>query len=204
MTRPDEPPRRSLTRARLLRAALGASAVVAGGTATAGWPGGGAPAAAPSESTDVKILNLFLLLEQVQEGFYEEAVRNGRLEEPLRTFARTVAVQETEHVAVLTDRLGGRARERPRSDYGDAVSDPERFQQAAIKLEESAIAAFISQGANLTRDALSAIVPLVSVEARQVAWVRDLAGVSPAPRAADPAREAQDVLDELRREGFIT
>jgi hypothetical protein len=178
--------------------------VVAGGAATAGWLGGGAPAAAPSDSTDVKILNLFLLLEHVQESFYREALKNGRLEGPLRTFARTVAAQESAHVALLTNRLGRRAQDGPRSDFGDAVTDPERFQEAAIKLEESTIAAFISQGANLTRDALSAVVPLVSVEARQAAWVRDLAGVPPAPRAADPAREAGDVLDELRKEGFIT
>src|SRR5688572_32161233 len=39
---------------------------------------------------------------------------------------------------------------------------------------------------------------LISVEARQVAWLRDLAGISPAPRAADPARKADAVLRELR------
>ena len=35
------------------------------------------------------------------------------------------------------------------------------------------------------------VVPILSVEARQVAWLRDLAGVDPAPRAADPARDAE-------------
>ena len=44
---------------------------------------------------------------------------------------------------------------------------------------------------------------MVSVEARQVAWLRDLAGVSPAPRAADPARSVQDVVAELRQKGVI-
>ena len=204
MNRPDEGSGRRWTRASLLRAALGGSAVVAGGAATASWIGGDAPLAAPSESADVEILNLFLLLEQVQEGFYREVVRSGRVQGPLQTFARTVGAQESEHVALLTDRLGGRARGRPQSDFGDAASDPERFQDAAIKLEEATIAAFISQSANLTRDALAAVVPLVSVEARQVAWVRDLAGVSPAPRAADPARDSNEILDELRNEGFIT
>lgn len=203
MSRPDEPSRRTWTRTRLLRAALGGSAVIAGGAATASWTGGGPPAAAPSESTDVKILNLFLLLEQVQDAFYREAVRNGRLEGPLRTFAATVGPQESEHVALLKERLGGRAGPRPQSDFGDAASDPERFRDAAIRLEESTISAFIGQGANLTRDALAAVVPMVSVEARQVAWVRDLAGVSPAPRAADPARDGDDILNELRKEGFL-
>ncbi len=203
MNRPGEPLGR-WTRASLFRAALGGGAVVAGGAATASWTGGDPPMAAPSESTDVEILNLFLLLEQVQDGFYREAVRGGGLDGPLLTFARAVGAQESEHVAVLTDRLGDRAGDRPQSDFGDATRDPERFQDAAIKLEESTIAAFISQSANLTRGALAAVVPLISVEARQVAWVRDLAGVPPAPRAADPARESEDILDELREEGFIT
>ena len=46
-------------------------------------------------------------------------------------------------------------------------------------------------------------MPIVSVEARQAAWIRDLAGVDPAPRAADPPRDAQDVLDGLRAEGLL-
>ena len=204
MSRPDEPSRRAWTRAGVLRAALGGSAVVAGGAASATWVGGGPPAAAPSESTDVRILNLFLLLEQVQENFYREAVRSGKLDEARQTFARTAGAQESEHVALLTDRLGRRARQRPKSDFGDTTSDPERFQDAAIKLEEATIAAYIAQGANLTRVELTAVGPVVSVEARQVAWVRDLAGVSPAPRAADPPRDSAEILKELREEGFIT
>ena len=38
---------------------------------------------------------------------------------------------------------------------------------------------------------------------RQVAWLRSLAGTSPAPRAADPARDAKSVLQELREKGYI-
>jgi hypothetical protein len=192
MNPPDEPAPGGLTRAQMLGAAIGGGAAVAG-----------VAVAAPSASTDVEILNLFLLLEQVQERFYGEALRAARLQGDLRTYAGTVGAQETQHVALLSKRLGGRARPRPQSDFGDAVTDPERFQAAAIKLEESTIAAYIAQGANLTRDALAAIVPLVSVEARQAAWVRDLAGVSPAPRVADLARDRDDVLNELRGEGFI-
>src|SRR5687768_11587666 len=110
-------PAQGWTRGRLLRAALGTGAVVAGGVATASWTGGGAPFAAPSQETDAKILNLFLLLEQVQESFYGEAVRSDGLDNELRRFARTVGEQEREHVALLTKRLGDRARERPQSDF---------------------------------------------------------------------------------------
>jgi hypothetical protein len=191
------------TRGRLLRAALGTGAVVAGGAATASWTGGSAPLAAPSRDTDAKILNLFLLLEQVQESFYREALRTDGLDADLQRFARTAGEQEREHVALLTRRLGDRARARPQSDFGSALSDPERFRDAAIALEETALSAYIAQGANLTRDAVAAVVPMVSVEARQVAWVRDLAGVNPAPNAADPPRSADEVIARLRERGFI-
>jgi hypothetical protein len=190
------------TRGRLLRTAIGGGAVVAGGAATASWTGG-APAAAPSARGDVEILNHFLLLEQVQQGFYAEALEAGRLSGGLRSFAGTVSEQEREHVALLTKRLGSRARARPRTEFGEALTDPARFREAAIELEEATISAYIAQGANLTRDAVAAIVPLVSVEARQVAWIRDLAGVSPAPRAADPPAGAGDVVRKLRAKGWI-
>jgi hypothetical protein len=50
---------------------------------------------------------------------------------------------------------------------------------------------------------VAAIAPLVSVEARQVAWIRDLDGVSPAPNAADPGRRGGAVLSDLRARGLI-
>jgi hypothetical protein len=50
---------------------------------------------------------------------------------------------------------------------------------------------------------IGAIAPLVGVEARQAAWIRDLAGVSPAPRAADPPRSGAAVLAHLRSKGLI-
>ena len=190
------------TRAGLLRAAAGAGAAVAGGAAIGGR-GGGSLAASPSAGTDADILNAFLLLEHVQQDLYAQAERSGRLSGGLLRFARTVGRQEAEHVAFLTRRLGNRARQRPRTRFDDALSSPERFRDTAIDLEEATIGAYIAQGANLTRDAIAAIAPLLSVEARQVAWVRDLAGTSPAPRAADPARRPQDVIAQLRDRGVI-
>jgi len=192
------------TRGRLLRVAIGGGAVVAGGAATASWNGGRAPVAAQKDDRDVEILNFFLLLERLQEGFYREALRAGQLEGDLRRFARTVGAQESQHVARLSDRLGDQAEPRPKTEFGDAVTDPERFRTAAIELEETAISAYIAQAANLSRAGVAAIVPLVSVEARQVAWMRDLAGVSPAPDAADRARGREAIVAKLREGGFIS
>jgi hypothetical protein len=139
----------------------------------------------------------------VQEGLYREALRAGQLEGPLLEFVRTVRPQETEHVRFLADRLGSGARPRPQSDFGAAVRTPESLRQAAIDLEELTIAAYIGQGANLTRGAVGDVARIVSVEARQAAWVRDLAGDVPAPRAADPPREPDAVLEALRERGFV-
>ena len=86
---------------------------------------------------------------------------------------------------------------------GEALSSPDAFRENAIALEEAVIAAYVGQAANLTRRAVTAITPMVSVEARQVAWLRDLAGLNPAPRAADPARPIQDVVRDLREKGLI-
>jgi hypothetical protein len=193
----------SWTRARLLRAAVGGGAIVAGGAVIGARSDGDSVLAAQSEDADAKILNFFVLLEYVQEGFYREAVKSGRLTGDLLEFASTVGPQETQHVALLTERLGSRARPRPKSDFGDALSTPERFREAAVQLEETAIAGYIGQASNLTRGTLGSVATLVSVEARQAAWIRDLAGLPPAPRAADPARTAEDVVADLRKQGLI-
>jgi hypothetical protein len=192
------------TRRRLLRLAVAGGAVAGGGAAIgARGGGGGALLAAPSTDTDARILNFFLLLEYLQEALYRDGVRSAGLTGELAEYARTVAAQEAEHAAFLAQRLGSRARPRPRPDFGAALSSPERFRAAAVDLEETALAAYIGQGASLTRDALADVGTLLSVEARQAAWLRSIAGVSPAPNAADPARKPADVLAHLRSQGVI-
>jgi hypothetical protein len=191
------------TRGRLLRTLIGGGAIVAGGAAIGTRTDSGTSLAAQSTDTDAKILNFFLLLEHVQEGFYREAVETGRLTGDLLEYATTVGEQESEHVAFLADWLGSRARPRPKLSFQDRLATSERFRDTAIDLEEAALAGYIGQGANLTRDTITSVATLVSVEARQAAWVRDLAGVSPAPRAADPARDADRVVEDLRKGGYI-
>jgi Ferritin-like domain len=193
----------SWTRGRFLRAALGGGAVVSGGIAFGSLRDDTAPGAATAPAHDAEVLNLFLTLEYVQQAFYEQAVRSGRLGGRLLEYARTVAGQEAQHVAMLRERLGSRADARPKSNAGDATSSPEEFQTAAVDLEEAVLAAFVGQGANLSKSTIVPVTTLISVEARQAGWIRDLAGVLPAPRAADPARKPDDVLDELRKKGLL-
>jgi hypothetical protein len=183
------------------RGALAALAALAGGTAIARH-GDGASLAA-GDDADTAVLNLFLTLERVQQAFYRAALDGGGLSGEPRRLAAAVAQQETAHVARLEQLLGGRAGAKPRSDFGDAAGSNRSFLRNAVALEEAAIAAYLGQAANLSRPATATVATLVSVEARQVAWLRDIAGVLPAPHAADPARPAQAVFKELRTRGWL-
>ncbi len=191
-----------VTRGGMVRMAAGAGTVVAGGAALARL-GGAVSEAAPSAAEDARLLNVFLLLERLQQRFYAGALERGALNGGLLAFAATAERQEAMHVRRLTARLDGGADPAPDADFTEATSSPERFGRAATELEEAALGAYIAHSAALTRDAVAAVVPILSVEARQAAWIRDLAGADPAPRAADPPRDAQDVLDGLRAKGLL-
>jgi len=192
------------TRAGMLRAAAAGGAAATSALVIGVRDGDGASQAAPSREQDNAILNLFLRLEYAQEGFYRQASNSKNLDGDLRTFARTVGPQEAEHAALLRHRLGSDAAPRSdQPDVGNWLTSPRLFRQAAIDLEEAVIAAYIGEAANLTRGALADVAPLVSVEARQVAWLRGLGRTTPAPRAADPARRPQAVLAQLRKLGFL-
>jgi hypothetical protein len=181
---------------------MGAGAVVAGGVAIGSRRDGGASLAADTEA-DAEILNFFLLLEYVQEGFYRETTDKAQIDGDLLTFVETVSGQESEHVAYLEDQLGDRARDKPAMSFDDATGSAEKVRDTAIYLEETAIAGYLGQGANLSHRTITKVATLVSAEARQAAWVRDLAGISPAPRAADPGRKGDDVVADLRKRGYI-
>jgi hypothetical protein len=191
------------TRAQALRAALAGGAVVGAGALAGGWAGPEATAGRPSRPQDVRILNFLLVLEELQAAFYAAALRSGRLSGDLLRFARTVQPQEREHVSLLRTLLGHDARPMPRIGVERATSDAARFQAAAMHLEETTAAAYIGQGASLTRGAMRDAARIVAVEARHAAWIRDIAGADPAPRAADPARSADDIRSDLRRQGFL-
>jgi rubrerythrin len=180
---------------------------LAGAAALAGFsllgPRAAPAGATPSEAQDQKIFNFALLLEYLQAGFYSEAVDHGRLKGEVREFAEIVSGHERAHVEYLQKALGSRARERPDFSFGDATKDERRFLDAAVLLENTGVAAYNGQAANLTKKALAAAAEIVSVEGRHAAWVSDLAGKDPAPRAADPGASANAVVATLRSTGFV-
>jgi hypothetical protein len=190
------------TRAQALRAAAVGGAVLGAGLA-GGWVGPDVTAGRPSRGQDVQILNFLLILEELQVAFYDAALRRGVLRGELLRFARTVGPQEREHVGFLRNRLGRESRAVPKLDVREATSDAAHFRAAAMQLEEATAAAYIGQGASLTSAAMQNAARIVAVEARHAAWIRDLAGTNPAPRAADAARSADDILADLRHKGFL-
>jgi rubrerythrin len=193
--------RRSTRRALVERGAVVGGAVAVGG-ALLGWRAGAAEPA-PSAALDRKIFNFALLLEHLQAAFYTEAVDAGRLRGEPRDFARVVADHERKHVAFLERALGPAARKRPTFEFGSATQDQRRFVETAVLLENTGVAAYNGQAANLTKKSLAAAAEIVSVEGRHAAWISDIAGEDPAPYAADPGATSSDVLATLQATGFI-
>ena len=70
-------------------------------------------------------------------------------------------------------------------------------------LEDTGVAAYNGQGANVTKKVLAAAASIVSVEARHAAWIRDIAKKLPAPAAFDASKTADQVLSAVNATGFI-
>jgi hypothetical protein len=183
------------------RAIVAGGVAAAGGLLVAGWPRLGT--AAPSAAQDAKILNFALLLEYIEAGFYSDAVAKGKLTGDLLDYATTVRDHERAHVAFLKGALGDKARRKPKLDFGETTSDPKRFAAAAISLEETVVAAYNGQAANLTKPTLGQAAKIVSVEARHAAWIRALAGMDPAPNATDKPKTASQVQADVNRTRFV-
>ncbi|MBA2537966.1 MAG: ferritin-like domain-containing protein [Actinobacteria bacterium] len=178
--------------------AVGGAAVATGGVVTA-LPKLASSAAATAR--DARILNYVLRLEYLKAAFYEEA-RAGVLTGELLQFADVLAGHERRHVAFLRKRLGKEAEDQPRFDFGDATKNADAFAATARTLEETAVSAYIGQGANLTRRNMVGFAQIASVEARHAAWIADVLGRDPAPLVADKAKTPAQVLAVIEKTGF--
>ena len=157
----------------------------------------------PSPKQDAAILNFALLLEHVQAGFYADALKRGSLQGELHDYARTVGAHERAHAKFLRTALGDKARKAPELDFGDDTTSPKRFTDSALKLEDLAVAAYNAAAPSLTKPALAAAAKIVSVEARHAAWIRSIAGVTPAPHASEPQISVKRVTETLNGSGYI-
>jgi len=193
-------PERSTRSVVMRRAAAGGSAILAGGALLALPATGGS---APSRSLDKRIFGFALQVEYLQAAFYTAAVEGGALRGEVLEFAETVADHERQHVEFFRRTLGSAAGAEPQFDFGRRTASKRAFLDAALRLENSGVAAYNGQAANLTKKSLSAIASIVSVEGRHAAWVNAIAGRQPAPRAADPGATAKVVAKRLERLGFV-
>jgi hypothetical protein len=189
-------------RGHFLRNALLAGAGLALGGA-AGIVAGEPAAGAVSPRQDRRILRFLLQLEYLQAEFYAEAQKRGRLRGELREFAEVVGAHERQHVALLKRLLDGATAPKPAFDFGEATGNARQFARMARRLEETGVAAYIGQGANLTPRSVTGVARITAVEARHAAWIADFLGRDPAPLAADKARSTKQVLAAIRRTGFL-
>jgi hypothetical protein len=189
------------SRRRFLQATLVGGAVVSGAAFIGLRPAQSQP---PGPTQDRTILNFALQLEYLQAAFYREGLSSGLLRGELREFARTVGANEEEHVALLRSALGPSARSQPTFRFDEALRSRDAFVRTAIILEDTGVAAYNGQAANLTKKALLPALRIVSVEGRHAAWIRDIAGEDPAPLAADAGLSATAVTSTLRKAGLLS
>ncbi len=178
----------------LTRVAAGLGAVSVGGAAAAGLAT--AIGAQSGSSQDQAVLELALTVEALQAAFYSQALRAGKLSGEPKEFAQTVGGEEQAHLSYLAKLLGSGPKPQ-QYIFGDAVSDQSKFIATAVKLEDTGLAAYNGQAANLSPEKLADIGRVISVEARHAAWARALAGQQPAPAAIDTpitAAQAQAAL----------
>src|SRR5919204_83698 len=205
--RSDRVPVNSARTATTRRGLVGRGAV-AGAAAIAGFslvgPRAVSAGAAPSQAQDQKIFNFALLLEYLQAGFYSEAVEHGRLKGEVREFAEIVSGHERAHVDFLRNALGGRARERPSFSFGDSTRNERKFLEAAVLLENTGVAAYNGQAANLTKKTLAAAAEIVSVETRHAAWIRHIVGLEPATTAFDRPASQHKMAELIDSTHFVS
>jgi hypothetical protein len=185
------------------RGFLRVSGLAAGGVAAAALVPGSALAAGTPKS-DVAILNFALTLEYLESAFYASALKHAGLTGELGRFARTVHEHEKAHVQALRKTLGSAAVKRPEFAFGSAVQSKAAFTATSIKLEDTGVQAYQGQTPFIKSSAVfKAAISIHPVEARHAAWIRNLAGQSPAPAAFNPALSKAAVLSAVTATGFI-
>jgi hypothetical protein len=113
---------------------------------------------------------------------------------------------------VAREALGTRARQIPAFAFGQATANNEAFVATALALENNDVGALNGAGPLVRSRALLAVAgQMVSVEARQAAWIRrivygpDYASPAeyPAPAPADPGIPVAQVVQAIRSTGFV-
>jgi len=185
------------TRAAFLGKAVVGGAALLGALAV---PAAGEAAAA----SDVAILNYALTLEYLQSSFYTEAERLGAIGGELKRVPRQLGAVERAHVTALKQALGRAAVKRPAFNFRGVTEDNTKFLKTAVAFEDLGTAAYKAQAARIESPALlAAAISIHSVEARHAAWMRFLAGVTPAAAAFDQGKPISEVRAIVASTHFV-
>ena len=156
-----------------------------------------------SKKNDIAIGRYALTLEYLEAAFYAAALQSGALTDAaVLRFAQVAGAHEAAHVKALRALLGRRRIASPTFNFGDTVTNQDKFKATAQAVEDVGVSAYAGQGPNILQKAL--LVPALgihSVEARHAAWIRfinsggqgDEANL-PAPAIVDAPRSANAVL----------
>ena len=185
----------------LRRSAIAGGAFAGAGALVAALP---SVASAAISGRDRSILNFALTLEYLESTFYNESLKAGALKGPTLAFAKVVAVHEAIHVKTLKKVLGGAAVAKPKFNFQGTTSNQGKFQQTAIALEDTGVAAYKGQAPRIQEVAyLKAALSIHSVEAHHASWIRYIVGERPAPVAFDKPLTMSQVLAIVASTHFI-
>ena len=203
-----------VSRRDIMRASGVGIGVVAGGVLFNGLitPAGAAISSKRSKKNDVRILNYALTLEFLEAEFYKQANASGAITDPVvKRFAEITGQHEADHVKTLKSVLGKAAVKSPTFDFGDTVTNQDKFKATAQAVEDLGVAAYAGQGPNiLQKPVVVAALSIHSVEARHAAWIRfiNTGGLGdeknlPAPAGFDKSLSERKVLKAVGDTGFI-
>jgi rubrerythrin len=180
------------------RIAISLGGLSAAGAAAAGLASASRSSGSSLSSRDREVLEFALKFEQLQTAFYGQALKAGKLTGQTKQFAEEVGSEERAHLHYLEHTLGRAAGSAPAFSFGDATTNNAKFIAAAVKIEDTGLAAYNGQAGNVSRATLQSVARVISVEARHVAWARSLAGQLPAPVPADVPITASAALKSIK------
>ena len=150
----------------------------------------------PITPEQLTALNFALRLERLEAAFYGQGLASSLDFAETRPIFEQISKHEAAHVLVLETLLASNAQPPPTFDFGSAFSSLDTFVTMAQGFEDVGVRAYKGQVETLATSAelLSLALRIHSVEARHAAWIRRLAGITPAADAFDEPRSKRSTL----------
>jgi rubrerythrin len=129
---------------------------------------------------DIGIVNFALLLEYVEQEFYEQVRKSGEVGGRLAALIDDIYANEVEHTRAL-ERVAeqmGRPIRRPKIEVESVLADgQDAILEESASLENLGAAAYLGQAARISdTQVLAAALSIHTVEARHAAALNELAG----------------------------